>query len=173
MPEFVRNRARTMDAECVRARKGFPEAGNFGANWMNDAIAGDLADPDNDGFNNFLERALNGNPNVAIPLLVQLTTVGGKLAVTFTRAIANTDLTMSVFAADSLAGNWSELARSAAGATTVVIEPGATANETGTGNTRTVEVRDLYLKRFRRDSTGGQGEKRTLLRAAQVAWARG
>jgi len=119
---------------------------NFGANWTNDTIAGDSADPDYDGLNNLLERALNSNPNTAVTTPpVQRSVAGGKLTVTFTRVVANTDLIIGVFGADTPEGPWTELARSSAGAATVVIAPGATASESGAGATRNVEVRDLYL----------------------------
>ena len=118
----------------------------FGANWNTPAIAGDTADPDGDGMNNLLERALVGNPNAPdSPPLVRSSVLGSRLSATFSRSTANTDLLVTVFGADTLAGPWTELVRSTAGAAFTVTTTGATVSETGTGLTRTVEVRDLYL----------------------------
>ena len=117
----------------------------FGPKWNNATIAGDAADPDNDGANNLLERALNGNANANDPApLAQPGIVTGRLALTFTRSTANTDLTLTAQAADTPAGPWTDLARSTSGAAFTVLAVGSTAIETGTGPTRTVEIRDLY-----------------------------
>ena len=43
---------------------------NFGANWDNDEVAGDAADPDKDGISNLLERAFGGDPNIADPSIL-------------------------------------------------------------------------------------------------------
>ena len=124
-------------------------AGSWRQQWFGSTAAtgsaDDNADPDHDGMTNLWERALNGNPNASDPVpLVQPGTVAGRLALTFTRSLAATDLTLAVQAADSLAGPWTDLASSIAGAPFTVLATGATANESGTGTTRTVEVRDLY-----------------------------
>jgi autotransporter-associated beta strand protein len=118
---------------------------NFGANWTNSAIASDSADPDQDVYTNLIERALNGNPNLASPSLAQTSIIGGKLALTFVRNTANTDLTITVQGADNASGPWTDIARSTSGAAFTVLATGASATETGTGSTRNVEVRDIYL----------------------------
>ena len=109
----------------------------------NTGSAADTADPDNDGCNNLLERALNGNPNTG-GTLTQPGTATGALAIAFTRATTATDLILTAQAADTPAGPWTDLARSTAGAAFTVLETGATATETGGGATRSVEVRDLF-----------------------------
>ena len=65
-------------------------------------------------------------------------------ALTFIRSTANTDLTLTVQAADSPAGPWTDLTRSTSGAVFTVLAAGATATESGTGTARTVQVRDLF-----------------------------
>ena len=137
-------------------------AGSWRQQWFGSTSAtgsaDDNADPDHDGMTNLWERALYGNPNASDPVpLAQSSTVAGRLALTFTRSTAATDLTLSVQAADSLAGSWTDLARSTSGAAFTVLAAGATATETGTGATRTVEVRDLY-------DTGDPAHSRRFLR---------
>ncbi len=123
------------------------QAANFGANTNNTAISGDFADGDLDGLVNRLEYAFSGNPQSATQAPLPDTSVaGGKLAITFTRAVANTDLTMTVQASDALTGGWTDLARSTAGGAFTALLGGVTVTETGAGATRTVEVRDLYLR---------------------------
>ncbi len=117
---------------------------NFGVNWNNPAVASEAADPDHDGHSNLLERALRGNPMASDPLVVEITS-GGKAAVTFSRDTANTDLILTVQAADNPAGPWIELARSTVGGAFTVSTTGATVIEPSTGQIRAVEVRDLYL----------------------------
>jgi Concanavalin A-like lectin/glucanases superfamily/Carboxypeptidase regulatory-like domain len=117
---------------------------HFGAAWNNAATSGDLVDGEKDGLVNLLEYAFGGDPNAATALPTA-SAAGGQLAITFTRAVANTDVTLTVQAADSAAGPWSDLARSTAGAPTAALLGGVTVTETGAGATRAVEVRDLYL----------------------------
>ena len=117
----------------------------FGANAGNPAIAGDTADPNNNGIVNLLEYALGGDPVNAGPLpLPTVSTPTGRLAATFTRVIANTDITMIVQASDSPSGPWIDLASSVNGAAFSVIAVGASVNETGSGATRSVTVEDIY-----------------------------
>lgn len=125
-------------------------AGSWRQQWFGSTAgtgnADDNADPDKDGLTNLWERALNGNPNISDPApLAQPGLVSGRLALTFTRSTAATDLTLTVQAADTLAGPWTDLASSTSGAAFTVLAAGATATETGTGATRAVQVRDLYL----------------------------
>ncbi len=131
---------------------------NFGANWNNAAIAGELVDIDRDGLCNLLEYALAGAPaDAAQTPLPQSSVVAGHLSLTFTRVLANTDLTTTVQVADSAAGPWTDLARSTAGATTIALAAGAGVSETGTGATRTVEVQDI-------ETTGDPAHPRRFMR---------
>ncbi len=112
----------------------------------NTGNAADLADLERDGVVNLLEYALGGNPNIASAApLPRGTTVGGRLAITFIRTLANTDIAMTVQGGDTPAGPWTNLAHSANGTAFTALLGGIAVSETGTGATRSVEVRDLYL----------------------------
>lgn len=82
----------------------------FGTNANNEAISGDLADPDGDGIVNLLEYALHLNPNVpdasGLPT-PQLDPTCGCLRLTYTRLIAATDLTYTPETASGPSGPWS------------------------------------------------------------------
>jgi hypothetical protein len=124
---------------------------NFGANWTNDAIASDNADPDKDGISNLLERALGSDPNKADAASTpQVNAASGRLTINFTRSTAATDLTLSVLGIDNLVtGPWIELARSTGGAAFTNsfsgTPTGATVSESGNGAIRAVQVSDVYL----------------------------
>jgi len=119
---------------------------NFPADVNDPAIVGLSVDIEGDGLWNLLEYTFGGNPNVASRTpLPQVSVLGGRLALTFTRVVANTDLTMVVQGADNAAGPWTDLATSVNGAATVPLVGGVLVAETGAGATRNVEVRDLYL----------------------------
>ena len=106
----------------------------------------DDADPDGDGLRNFLEYAFSGIPNLAGQTpLPQISAASGRLAITFARNITNPDLTMTVQAADTPAGPWTDLAQSVSGTPTTALVVGASVYEASVGVNRTVEVRDLYL----------------------------
>ena len=118
---------------------------NFGGNWNNPAIAGDLVDPEKDGIVNLLEYALDGNPNAATSAVLPQPAIGNyKLAIIFTRTLAHTDITMTVQGADAPAGPWTDLARSVNGAAFTVLLSGPGIVQSGSGATRTVEVRDQF-----------------------------
>ena len=68
-----------------------------------------------------------------------------RLALTFTRNTGATDVTLTVRGADSPAGPWTDLARSANGTATAPLLGGVTVTESPSGAVRSVEVRDLYL----------------------------
>jgi hypothetical protein len=57
--------AQTISASFALAPSTLWKQTHFGSNANNPLIAGDLADPDNDGIANLLERALGQNPNSA------------------------------------------------------------------------------------------------------------
>jgi autotransporter-associated beta strand protein len=118
---------------------------NFPNDVNNSAIVGASVDIEGDGLVNLLEYTFGGNPSVASPTsLPQVSMLGGRLALTFTRVVANTDLTITVQGADNAAGPWTSLAASVNGGVTAPLGA-ATVTETGSGATRSVEVRDLYL----------------------------
>ena len=120
------------------------QAANFASNTNNPAIAGDAADLDLDGIVNLLEYALGGSPLLSDPSPWPVrSTVAGKLTLTFTRTLANTDLTMTVQGAGVPAGPWTDLATSVNGA--VFVPLAGTVSETGSGATRTVQASDQYL----------------------------
>ncbi|MEQ1859258.1 MAG: hypothetical protein ABMA13_04930, partial [Chthoniobacteraceae bacterium] len=122
------------------------QVAKFGTNTNNPSVSGSLVDLDFDGLVNLLEYALGGEPNVASQSQQpQNSVASGKLALAFSRTLANTDVTMTVQGCDSLAGPWTDLARSTAGAPFAALIGGVTVSETGSGATRAVEVRDLYL----------------------------
>jgi hypothetical protein len=107
--------------------------------------AADTADHDGDGFQNLLEYALGGEPTATdrSPLL-QCATDKETLALAFTRHLTRDDLTLTVQAADTLDGPWSNLARSAGGEPMTALRSGVQITETGTGATRRTAVSDLY-----------------------------
>ena len=117
----------------------------FGANAGNESIAGDLANPDGDLLVNLLEYALGGNPNSAASAPNPVSSViSNRVSLTFTRTVANTDVTVTVQGADSLSGPWTDLAQSVNGIAMTVLAAGAVVTETGAGTTRSVEVRDAF-----------------------------
>jgi autotransporter-associated beta strand protein len=119
-------------------------ASHFGTAANDPAQAGETADPESDGIVNLLEYALGGDPlSVDVSRLPSVSVVNGRLALTFTRTLANTDVTMTVQATDSLDGSWTALASSVNGAAFAPLAGSVT--ESGSGATRTVEVRDAFL----------------------------
>lgn len=121
----------------------------FGSN-ANSGPGADDADPNGNGngIPNLLEYAFGGDPlgsATGVGLLPQAATgAANTLQIAFTRYLDRNDLTLTVKAADSLLGPWADLAQSALGGAFVILQPGATAPETGAGNTRTVTVTDIY-----------------------------
>ena len=117
----------------------------FGPAATDTGTAANLADPEFDGLANLLEYALAGNPLTPAPTLWQTSTPGGRLAITFTRTLANNDITMIVQGTDSLTAGWSDLAQSVNGSAFTALVGGVTVTESGSGATRSVQVQDLYL----------------------------
>jgi Right handed beta helix region len=117
----------------------------FGASATNAVLTAATADPDGDGVLNLAEYAFGGNPLVADPGVAPVgSLMGGRLAITFNRRVANTDLTMIVQGTDNLLGVWSNLASSCNGAPMTAALPWVGVSESGSGSTRTVQVTDLY-----------------------------
>ena len=83
---------------------------HFGTNANNPAVAGNLADPDNDGIPNILEYAFGSDPNstaMNAPLIG--TIVSNHFQLEFDRNTSATDLTYTAEAASDLNGAWSNL----------------------------------------------------------------
>ncbi len=118
---------------------------NFPADLHNPAVIGDFVDVEHDGLVNRIEYAFGGNPMAAAQSPLPAASLpSGRLAINFTRIVANTDLTLTVQGADEPAGGWTNLASSTAGGATIALLGGVTVSETGSGATRSVQVRDLY-----------------------------
>ena len=119
---------------------------HFGEESDNPLVSGDAVDGDFDGLSNLLEYALGSNPNVADASSSPEATIGDdKLRISFTRNTAASDITLSVVAADNLAGGWTEIARSVNGAAFAAVLPGAVVSESGAGAIRNVQATDVYL----------------------------
>jgi hypothetical protein len=121
----------------------------FGANSNNPAIAGDNADPNNNGIPNLMEYALHGDAlgnTTGTGILPKVSaSATGPLQIAFTRYLDRTDITLIVQACDSLTDAWTNLAQSVDGVAFTIISTGAIINETGSGNSRSVTVGDIYL----------------------------
>ncbi len=115
---------------------------NF-ATTANTGNAADTADPDKDGLTNLAEYASGLNPNAPTTAPVA-SVVAGRLALTFSRNTAATDVTLTVRGAEAAGGPWTDFASSVNGAATVALVGGVSVSETGAGANRTLEVRDLY-----------------------------
>jgi len=69
----------------------------FGAEWNNDAISGNNADPDNDGIVNLMERAFDGDPNSPDPIILpRIDPTQPPLSIIFRKAKAATDLSIEI-----------------------------------------------------------------------------
>lgn len=99
--------------------------------------AQDLADPDGDGVVNFLEYALNGDPNAASPALWQVQMLGQRLQISFLRA--RPELTYTVEASDDLQ-SW----------TTLVTNPGSVSEDTLVTATDSIDIDASTPRRFLR-----------------------
>ena len=121
------------------------QTAQFGSDQTNATLAGPLADLDRDGIVGLLEYALGSDPRTANQdALPTLATGSGRLALQFERNALATDITLTVQAADTLVGPWTDLASSTNGNPFTTITTGATILESTTGPLRSVEVRDLY-----------------------------
>ncbi len=106
--------------------------------------SGALANADNDLLLNIWEYFHGTNPAAGTAPPVQSIVAGNRLTLVFPRNANAGDVTVTVQGADSPAGPWTDLARSTGGGAFTVLAAGAAVSETGSGNTRSVEVRDLY-----------------------------
>jgi kumamolisin len=130
----------------------------FGANATNSTIAGDAADPNNNGVPNLLEYAFNSNPlqTGTEPLpVVSMVQSGGQtyLAITYTQLNTDPNLTYTVQVTGDLTQQTDQW-HSGSTYTTVVVPP------VSTGNTSQVTVRDNTpitpgIKRFIRVQVSG------------------
>jgi hypothetical protein len=108
------------------------------------AISGDTAKPD--GVANLVEYGLTIAPGGQAPAAlprpqVRTYSVGDRLALVFTRDTARSDVSISVEAADTPLGQWTEIAASANGAP--FTGSGLVAETPLTGTLKQVEVRDI------------------------------
>jgi hypothetical protein len=133
------------DDEMVQPLASWKQS-NFGSEWTDETIAGDAADTDGDGLKNLVEYAFGTDPNLGTSASErpQSGMVAGALSLSFTRVLANNDVTITIQAADDLGGPWTDLASSTNGGATTPLVAGVGVNESGTGPTRGVSVTDLY-----------------------------
>lgn len=147
---------------------------NFGVDAGNPAIAGDNADPNGNGIPNLVEYALGGDPVhntspgaglvlgggglilngglIINPAARSILPVAGKsltntLQLSFTRYPSTGDVTLTVQAADTPAGPWTDLASSITGGTFQAIAVGSVVTDTSSSfivGGRDVIVCDLY-----------------------------
>ena len=114
--------------------------------------AGDAApgaDPNRNGIPNLIEYALGGDPTGAATgtsVLPGATVNEGAhcLQFNFRRYVDRNDVTLTVQAADSPAGPWTDVARTANGRPLDVLVPGVVTVETVLENPRSVTVFDSY-----------------------------
>ncbi|MCW1925806.1 autotransporter-associated beta strand repeat-containing protein [Luteolibacter arcticus] len=119
---------------------------HFGAEWDNPAVSGDTLDGDKDGLPNLVEYALGSDPNDSdTTVSPQVSQVGNKLRIAFRRNTAADDITISVVAADDLAGSWTPIATSTNGEPFAAVAAGATVQETGEPPLKSVQAEDIHL----------------------------
>ena len=113
---------------------------HFGEDWQNISLA---ADSDGDGRPNLAEYAFGSDPVVAdSPMLPSVVNAGGYLVLTFSRNIANTDLTYIVQGSNNLTA-WTDLASCTGSAATGGLVGGVAVEESGVGEFITVQVTDF------------------------------
>lgn len=99
------------------------QSANFGTNANNPLIAGDLADPDNDGIPNLLERATLMNPTASDAVPASVTKSISPLDFIYTKNKSVTDVSFIVEWSDTLGNDWST---SGVSAPTILSDNGVT-----------------------------------------------
>ena len=104
-------------------------------------------DANGNGVPNLLEYALGGDPaDPTTPPLVhpwpEVNPQTSRLQLVFNRYLARTDLQLTVQAADSPGGPWTDIARSTGGNAFTALVTGTGIDETGTGDARQVTITD-------------------------------
>ncbi len=113
----------------------------FGNDWQNEMVAGPPADPDQDGIINLMEYALGGNPMLAeTGILPTIHATNDQTEYIFTRHPDQTDLRMTVQAADHLNGPWTDAAFSTGGAAFVALIPSVSQSEDNGSPGRSVSI---------------------------------
>ena len=133
--EFVRDFAVASAHDAWRQSR-------FGVNAGNPAIAGDNADPDGNGMNNFIEFALGaqpGDPSSAIKPVTGI--VNGYLTLTFTRPVSATDVVYTVQVSDDLT-KWDDGSSYSFNGDTITNTFTTQISRTITGNMETITVSD-------------------------------
>jgi hypothetical protein len=120
----------------------------FGASAGDPSVAGDTADPNQNGVPNLMEYALHGDAkgfSTGTAVLPQVSKDENQhLQLVFSRYADRNDVTMTVQGADSPAGPWTDLAQSVNGAPFNVITNGATVSEDPASGGFLVRVGDMY-----------------------------
>lgn len=118
----------------------------FGAFAGDPAISGPDADPNGNGLANLVEYAFGTDPLAAAASgILQSELKDGHLKLSFTRDATATDVTITVQASDTLAGAWTDLARSVAGAPFASLQAGIAVQESGGGPVVNVVLDDTYV----------------------------
>jgi len=118
---------------------------NYGANATNPAISNFLSEPIADGMPNGVAYYYDLNPNTSNSNPMQVQIANSQATITFPRNTQATDVLAEIQGESSLNDTWTNLAQSTGGAAFTPLVSGITVGESGTGVTRTVSFRDLYL----------------------------
>jgi hypothetical protein len=120
----------------------------FGTNAGDSSVAGDNADPNQNGIPNLMEYALHGDAlgnGTGAAILPQASKdVSQHLQLVFTRYADRNDVTLTVQGADSPGGPWTDLAQSVNGGVFSAIAGGATVSENSGSGGFAVTVGDIY-----------------------------
>jgi hypothetical protein len=128
---------------------------HFGANANNNSIAGDTADPDNDGIANLLEYAYATDPNVAnAPPFTANRAAGNTFQLRFPRNTFATDIFYAVQSSGSFAG-WSNLMTYTPGPGWQSGQLGWTISETGNFGTAPDQYVNVIITSLANVAVGG------------------